>query len=283
VCVHCQVYYYLIIIRISSIFSQLFLSSQQVTMDFKNKVVIITGASSGIGRGAAEYLSQLKGLIVLVGRNLEGLKETASKCQSETLIVQADVTKEADRKKIIDETIKKFGKINVLVNNAGQGVMTDTLSTKMEDYDYIMDLNVRSVFHLTQLAIPYLITTQGNIVNISSVAGLRAFPGATVYCMTKAALDQFTRCLALELALKNVRVNAVNPAAITTNFLQATGLSDAQANEYLEKAGPMHAMGRVGNVTETAHAIAYLASDMATFVTGTTLAVDGGRAIMCPR
>jgi NAD(P)-dependent dehydrogenase (short-subunit alcohol dehydrogenase family) len=248
-------------------------------MDFKNKVIIITGASSGIGRGAAEYLSQLHGSVVLVGRNLEGLKETASKCPSETLIVQADVTKEADRKKIIDETIKKFGKINVLVNNAGKGVFGDTLNTKMEDYDYIMNLNVRSVFHLTQLAIPHLIKTQGNIVNISSVVGIRAMAGFAAYCMSKAALDHFTRCLALELALKNVRVNSVNPAAITTNFPQAAGMSDEQSKKMYEDAGPKHPLGRVGNVTETAHAIAYLASDMATFVTGTILAVDGGRAV----
>lgn len=251
-------------------------------MDFKNKVIIITGGSSGIGRGAAEYLSSLGASIVITGRNEKGLEETASKCSSNTLKIVSDVTKEEDRVRIIDETVKKFGKINVLVNNAGQGLMTDTMSTKMEDYDYIMDLNVRSVFRLTQLAVPHLIATQGNIVNVSSVAGLRAFPIASVYCMSKAALDHFTRCLALELAPKNVRVNAINPATIVTNFLEAAGLSDDIAEEYRHKSAALHALGRVGTVLETAHAIAYLASDMSTFVTGTTLAVDGGRVQMGP-
>jgi NAD(P)-dependent dehydrogenase (short-subunit alcohol dehydrogenase family) len=253
-------------------------------MDFKNKVVIITGASSGIGRGAAEYLSQLNAKVVLVGRNEDNLKETASKCVSETFIVVADVTNENDRVKVINETIKKFGKINVLVNNAGHARIGEVAVMNMKDFDLVMDLNVRSVFHLTQLAIPYIVETQGNIVNVSSVAGLRAFPGASAYCMSKAALDQFTRCLALELAPKNVRVNAINPAVIVTNFLKAAGMvtEDKQYEEYLESEKKNHALGRVGDVTETAHAIAYLASDLATFVTGTCLPVDGGRVLMGP-
>jgi NAD(P)-dependent dehydrogenase (short-subunit alcohol dehydrogenase family) len=136
---------------------------------------------------------------------------------------------------------------------------------------------------LTQLAIPHLIETQGNIVNVSSVAGLRAFPGASAYCMSKAALDQFTRCLALELASRNVRVNSINPAVIVTNFHKQAGMDDKAYQEYLEKAKLTHAMGRVGHVSETAHAIAYLASDLATFITGSCLPVDGGKTQMCPR
>lgn len=252
-------------------------------MNFDNKVVIITGASSGIGRGAAEYISSLGASIVIVGRNEKGLNETASKCTKlKTLIVVADVTKQEDRVKIIDETIKKFGKINVLVNNAGQGLLCNAVSTKMEDYDHIMDLNVRSIFNLTQLTIPHLIKTQGNIVNISSVAGLRPTP-SVVYGMSKAALDQFTKCLALELASNNVRVNSVNPAAIVTNFIQATGLTDEATKSFYEILAPMHALGRVGNVGETSYAIAFLASEMSTFITGTTLAVDGGFVLMGPR
>ncbi len=220
--------------------------------------------------------------MTIVGRNEENLKVTASKCSPETLIIVADVTKEADRKRIIQGTIEKFGKINVLVNNAGQGIFGEVAVYEEKNYDTLMDLNVKSVFYLTQLAIPHLLETQGNIVNVSSVAGLRAFGGASVYCMTKAAVDHFTRCLALELGPKNVRVNAINPAVIDTPFHQNAGMNDKAYQEFLEKGKKTHALGRVGNVSETSQAIAFLASDLATFTTGTCFPVDGGRGEMCP-
>jgi NAD(P)-dependent dehydrogenase (short-subunit alcohol dehydrogenase family) len=140
---------------------------------------------------------------------------------------------------------------------------------------------MRSVFHLTQLATPHLIKTKGNIVNISSVAGLRAFASSTSYCMSKAALDQFTKCLALELAPLGVRVNSVNPAVIVTNFLQAMGVENAAYDDFLKRAKTTHPLGRVGTVEETAHAIAFLACNAtSSFVTGTNLAVDGGRTAL---
>ena len=251
-------------------------------MDFTNKVVIITGASSGIGAGAAEYLSTLGASLVLTGRSENNLKETAKKCKGSPLLIVADVNEEADRVNIINKTIEKFGKLNVLVNNAGMGEGGDINSTTMDQYDRIMSTNVRSVFHLTQLAVPHLITTQGNIVNVSSVAGLRSFPGFLAYCMSKAALDQFTKCVALDLALKNVRVNSINPAVIVTDFFRRMGMTDEVREAFLEKGKETHALGRVGTVQETAHAIAFLASDHATFITGTQLPVDGGKNVMCP-
>lgn len=248
-------------------------------MDFKNKVIIITGASSGIGKGAAEYLSKLGGFIVLVGRNEENLKGTASNCVTENLIVVADVTKSEDRLKIINETVQKFKKIDVLVNNAGRGLQGKISDSKMKDFDEIMDLNVRSVFHLTQLAIPYLIESKGNIVNVSSVAGLRPSQLMPIYSMSKSALDQFTRCLALELAQKGVRVNSINPGAVETNAIEAMGVPKEFIKNFLEKMASKHPLGRVGNINETAYAIAFLASDMAAFITGSCLPIDGGMAI----
>lgn len=173
-------------------------------MSFADKVVIVTGASSGIGAGAAIHLSKLGAKVVITGRNEENLKETAAKCQGEILSIVADVNSELDRVKIIDETVKKFGKIDVLVNNAGLGEAGNILTTTMEQYDKVMNTNVRSVFHLTQLATPHLIKTKGNIVNISSVAGPRQFPNILAYCMSKAAIDQFTKCVALELVSSNI-------------------------------------------------------------------------------
>lgn len=182
-------------------------------MTFNGKVVIITGASSGIGAQTARDFSKLGASLLIVGRNLENLQRVASDCGSSenVLTVQADVTNGEDVKRIIHEAIAKFSRIDVLVNNAGV-LETGTIeNTSLEQYDRIMNTNMRSIYHLTMLAVPYLIKTQGSIVNVSSVNGIRSFPGVLAYNISKAAVDQFTRCIALELAPKKIRVNSVNP------------------------------------------------------------------------
>lgn len=261
-------------------------------MSFTDKVVIVTGSSSGIGAQAAVHFVKLGAKVTITGRNEDNLVETKAKCinevlqhrKPEILSIAADVNVEKDRRKIIDETVKKFGKIDVLVNNAGMGLNGDILTTTLDDFDKVMNTNVRSVFHLTQLAVPHLIKTKGNVVNISSVAGPRQFPNLMTYCMSKAALDQFTKCVALDLAPKNVRVNAVNPAFIVTNFHKALGMDDKAYEKFKEHCKETHALGRVGSVEEVSKAIAFLANnDEASFITGTCLLVDGGKAVMCPR
>uniref|UniRef100_A0A8D8AC35 3-oxoacyl-[acyl-carrier-protein] reductase FabG n=1 Tax=Culex pipiens TaxID=7175 RepID=A0A8D8AC35_CULPI len=256
-------------------------------MDFNGKVVIITGASSGIGAGTAKYLAKLGASLVLTGRNEESLQQTGKDCEAvgkvKPLLVVADVTKEEDNTRVIDETVKKFGKLDVLVNNAGKGVGGSIESTSMSQFDDCMNTNLRGVFHLTQLAVPYLIKSKGNIVNVSSVAGTRSFPNVLAYCISKAALDQFTRCVALELAPKGVRVNSVNPAVIITDFQRRLGMDDPTYEAYLKHSDSVHAMGRVGRASEVAAAIAFLGSDAASFTTGSQLCVDGGKNVMCPR
>lgn len=250
-------------------------------MSFNGKVILITGASSGIGAGTAEHLANLGASLALVGRNANNLSEVIKKCgKTPILPIVADVN--TDAKRIIDETIAHFGRLDVLVNNAGVGAKSSIESTSMEPYDYIMTTNLRSVYELTTYAVPHLIETKGNIVNVSSTAGLRAFPVILTYCMSKAALDQFTKCVSLELAPKGVRVNSVNPAVIKTNFHKNMGFDEEEYNLYLENCKKSHAMGRVGEVYEVAEAIAFLASDAASFITGTLLPVDGGKTNMCP-
>lgn len=253
-------------------------------MSFESKVVIVTGASSGIGAGAAVHFAGLGAKVVITGRNEENLEETKRKCGGDVLLILGDLNVESDRVRIVNETMKTFGRIDVLVNNAGLGEAGDILTTTLEQYDKVMNTNVRSVFHLTQLATPHLIKTQGNIVNVSSVAGPRQFPNILAYCMSKAALDQFTKCVALELAPKNVRVNAVNPAFIVTNFHKRLGMDDKTFEKFKERAKETHALGRAGTTEETSNAIAFLANnDLASFITGTCLLVDGGKTVMCPR
>lgn len=257
-------------------------------MDFKGKVVLITGASSGIGAGTAEHLASLGASLVLTGRNAENLSKAAAKCTStagapQPLQIVADVTNEEDAKRIIAKTIETFGQLNVLVNNAGIIGRGTIETTTLEQYDEIMNTNVRAVYHLTMLATPHLIASKGNIVNVSSVNGIRSFAGVLAYNMSKSALDQFTRCVALELAPKGVRVNSVNPGVIVTEIHKRGGMDDSAYQKFLEHSKSTHALGRAGEVKEVAAAIAFLASDLATFVTGTQLPVDGGRHAMCPR
>jgi NAD(P)-dependent dehydrogenase (short-subunit alcohol dehydrogenase family) len=185
-------------------------------MSFEGKVVIITGASSGIGAQSARDFAKLGAKVTLVGRNLENLQQVAADCGSSenVLTIQADVTVEVDAKKIIDQTIKKFSQLDVLLNNAGIIENGSIENTSIEQYDRVMNTNMRSIYYLTMLAVPHLIKTQGNIVNISSVCGIRSFPGVLAYNISKAAVDQFTRCVALELAPKNVRVNSVAPGKL---------------------------------------------------------------------
>ncbi|XP_034485325.1 uncharacterized oxidoreductase TM_0325-like [Drosophila innubila] len=254
---------------------------------FKDKVIIVTGASSGIGAGAAVHLASLGGLVTIVGRNADKLTETANNIVAAggapALQVIADMTNEADVEKIVTATLEKHGRIDVLVNNAGI-LETGTIeNTSLAQYDRVMNTNVRALYQLTMLATPELIKTKGNIVNVSSVNGIRSFPGVLAYNISKAAVDQFTRCVALELAAKGVRVNSVNPGVIITEIHKRGGMDEATYQKFLEHSKTTHAMGRPGNVKEVAAAIAFLASDAASFTTGVSLPVDGGRHAMCPR
>lgn len=156
-------------------------------------------------------------------------------------------------------------------------------NTNLEQYDRVFNTNVRSVYQLSTLAVPYLIQTKGNIVNVSSVNGIRSFPNVLAYCMSKAAIDQFTRCAALDLAPKQVRVNSVNPGVIITDIHKRSGMSLKEYEQFLEKCRQTHALGRPGEVEEVAKTIAFLASEDASFITGASVPVDGGRHAMCPR
>lgn len=248
-------------------------------MDFDGKVVLVTGASSGIGADAARHLSKLGAKVSIIGRNEKRLNEVAEEIKKSgspaPLAIVADVTKDAER--IVDETIKYFGKLDVLVNNAGIFVMDNVVEANMSEFDRIFDTNVRSIITLTKLCVPHLEKTKGNIVNISSVAGLKPLRNKLTYCMSKAALDQFTKCSALDLAPKGIRVNAINPAAIRTPIFDTFGLDAQQAEQMLKEFEKKYPVGRIGLVSDTSAGIAYLADEKsASFLTGILLPIDGG-------
>ena len=254
-------------------------------VNLNGKVALITGASSGIGAATAKLFSKLGATLALSGRNVENLEKVANECEGakKPLLIKADLGIEEETKLVLDKTISELGKIDILINNAGVLEMGTVENTSLEQYDRVMNVNLRAVYHLTMLATPHLIETKGNIVNVSSVNGIRSFPGVLAYNISKAGLDQFTRCVALELAPKGVRVNSVNPGVIITELQKRGGLNDEAYSNFLERSKQTHALGRPGNVDEVAEAISFLASDNASFTTGCNLPVDGGRHAMCPR
>ena len=254
-------------------------------VNLNGKVALITGASSGIGAATAKLFSKLGATLALSGRNVENLEKVANECEGakKPLLIKADLGIEEDTKLVLDKTISELGKIDILINNAGVLEMGTIENTSLEQYDRVMNVNLRAVYHLTMLATPHLIESKGNIVNVSSVNGIRSFPGVLAYNISKAGLDQFTRCVALELAPKGVRVNSVNPGVIITELQKRGGLNDEAYSNFLERSKQTHALGRPGNVDEVAEAISFLASDNASFTTGCNLPVDGGRHAMCPR
>lgn len=254
--------------------------------EFNNQTAIVTGATSGIGRATALKLAKENARVAAVGRNagaLAELKNEIEEAGGKIVTIQADVTEQSEVQKIIGETVSHFERINILVNAAGIILNGSLETTAPNEFDQVMNVNLRSVFLLMQAAAPELEKTRGNIVNVSSVTGLRAFPGVLAYCVSKAALDQLTRCSALELAAKQVRVNAVNPGVVVTDLHKRGGMSADKYAEFIERSASTHPLGRVGRADEIADLIVYLASEKAAWITGATYSIDGGRAETCAR
>ncbi len=253
---------------------------------FANKVVLVTGATSGIGHAVAVKFASASARVVALGRNQTALGqiETAVRdAGGEPLVIAVDVTNTSETQRAVEETINKFGGLNVLVNAAGHISTGSIEDTSLAAWDAMMNVNLRAVFHLMQLAAPHLIKTKGNIVNVSSVTGLRSFPGVLAYCVSKAGVDQLTRCAALELAPQGVRVNAVNPGVVVTEIHKRGGMSTENYENFLEHSKTTHPIGRVGDPKEIAELVFYLASEKAAWITGATYPIDGGRALTCAR
>lgn len=254
-------------------------------MDFLNKVVVITGASSGIGAATAELFSKQSASLVLVGRNETLLREVAEKCEKakgiKPLIVKAELSIDEDVKKIVETSIDKFGRIDVLVNNAGFGCKAG-LRDGIEPYDLIMATNMRAVYLLTSCATPHLVSSKGNVVNVSSVAAFRVIKDLDFlpYCVSKAALDQFTRCAAVELAKDGVRVNSVNPGATRTPFVVASGFTKEQSEEIYKMRDKTMPLKKVVESEEVADLIVFLASNRARSITGSIHVIDNGEILV---
>lgn len=253
---------------------------------FAGKVALVTGATSGIGQACAIAFATAGARVACVGRKeneLQAVSERIRALDTEALAIQADLSSLAEAERAVNETVKTFGGIDVLVNAAGTISSGTIENTSLEAWDDMMNVNVRAAFQLMQKATPSLIERRGNIVNVSSVTGLRAFPGVLAYCVSKAALDQLTRCASLELAAKGVRVNAVNPGVVVTEIHKRGGMNEEAYAAFLEHSKQTHPLGRTGRPEEIAALVLFLASDEASWITGATYSIDGGRAQTCAR
>jgi NAD(P)-dependent dehydrogenase (short-subunit alcohol dehydrogenase family) len=253
---------------------------------FTNKVVLVTGASSGIGKATAFGFAREGANVALLARRQEILKEVVSAIEAEggkAAAVGGDVTRPKDREQAINATTSAFGGLDVLVNAAGIIGFGTIENTTLDAWQEMFDINVVSVFHLTQLALPHLKERKGNVVVVSSVTGTRSFPGVLAYCASKSAVDQLVRCAALELAGEGIRVNAINPGVVVSNLHRAGGLDEEKYGAFLEHSTTTHPLGRVGNPEEVSELIMFLASENAGWITGTTVPIDGGRNLTCAR
>ena len=242
-------------------------------MRLTNKTAIITGGGSGIGQACARAFCREGANVVLFGRREDKLKETAQELGSRAMTVSGDMTRSEDLDRLVQETLSKFHRIDILVNNAGlfKGAPLHEISD--EQYDEMMNINMRAVFQLTRRVLPVMMEQKsGNIIHISSILGIIAVPQVAVYNISKGALNQFSRSIAVEYGSYGIRSNSICPGLIETDMTADLMKDEALMQEW-SKGYPI---GRFGKPEDVASACLFLASDESSFITGTVLPVDGG-------
>jgi NAD(P)-dependent dehydrogenase (short-subunit alcohol dehydrogenase family) len=253
---------------------------------FMGKVVLVSGASSGIGRACARALGAEGARVVLGGRRRARLEEVAAELattDAEALVVTGDVRDESTCAAWVKAALDRFGGLDGLVNAAGVLGNGSVMDTPTAEWRRIMDSNVDALFFMTRAAAAALQQRKGSIVNVASVAGgVRPYGGLAAYCVSKAAVDMLTRCSALDFAPHGVRVNAVSPGVVVTE-LHTVGGAVADYPAFLERGKTTHPIGRVGKPEEVAALILYLMSYEAGWITGANVSIDGGRALASAR
>jgi NAD(P)-dependent dehydrogenase (short-subunit alcohol dehydrogenase family) len=246
----------------------------------RGKIAIVTGAGRGIGYAIAIRFAAEGATVVAANRNVEegeAAVEAIRTAGGEATFVRTDIRAPEDCERLIDDTEARYGRIDVLCNNAGVGLLRTVVETTLDDYAYVMDTNVRGAFLLCKHAIPGMVERGGGaIVNIASVAAFVGFERDAAYCASKGALLMLTRQLALDYASAGIRVNAICPGFIDTPELRHYCEQQPDPGAALALCHSAHPMGRIGLPDEIAAGAAFLASDEASFVTGGSLVVDGG-------
>lgn len=253
-------------------------------MSLIGKVALVTGASSGIGAAIALKFISEGAKVAIVGRNVSKLKNVSAKCEelgNEHLPIIGDVTDDDNVKRIVDVTLTKYGQLDVLVNNAGIGGFASILAPNaLKIYDSVMSVNIRSLVSLTNLAAPHLIKAKGNIINISSVSGVRPYVSTGfAYNVSKAAVNHFTSTIAGELARSGVRVNVVNPGPVYTDIIKNIGLKEDDEAKLWQTMKKGTALDKIADAEEVAELVLFLASNKARSITGSSFLIDNGTVV----
>jgi meso-butanediol dehydrogenase/(S,S)-butanediol dehydrogenase/diacetyl reductase len=242
-------------------------------------IVLVTGASSGIGAATAIAFAEAGWDVMAAGRD-EGRLEEVSDVSDKIAIWSGELNESDECVELISDTLDEFGSIDCLVNSAGIFLRSDTASTSDDDWQDTLTINLDVPFYLSRAVLPHLQKTQGSIINIASNWGLKAGQNAVAYCASKGGLVMMTKAMALDTAADGVRVNAICPGSVDTPMLAAGAeLADQDVDEYLAEQAESSPNGRISTPEEVAGLALYLASDAASQITGTAIAIDGGESL----
>jgi len=248
-------------------------------MRLKDKVAIITGSSKGIGLGIARAFAREGAKVVITSRHEEegeAVAQALGSANRNAMYIRTDVTQPDDITNMIDTTVATFGKLDILVNNAGYFIAKDAETLSQDEYEFLHNTNMRSTFLCCKFALPHLKKTRGNIINVSSMAGVAGFLASAGYSPTKAGQIALAKNIAIDFGPHGVRANVICPGYIRTplsdDWFRQLENDGTLMKEILDK----HLVGRFGNIDDCGHAAVYLASDEASFITGVVLHVDGG-------
>ncbi|QPJ62625.1 MAG: SDR family oxidoreductase [Candidatus Nitronauta litoralis] len=242
-------------------------------MKLAGKTTIITGGATGIGLACAELFLKEGGKVVLFGRRQDRLEEAKKALNGDVLTISGDITQETDVGRLVNETRSRFESIDILINNAGTFAMAPLHEMAPEEWDRVLDINLRGVFLLTRNVIPSMLERgKGSIVHISSILGMIAAPQTAAYNASKAALSQFSRSLAVEYGPQGIRSNTICPGLIETEMTEGM----MENKEWIDELSKRYPIGRFGKPQDVAQACLFFASDVSSFITGTVLPVDGG-------
>ena len=250
-----------------------------MNINFDGKVAIVTGAAKGIGEAAARRLADSGASVALLDVDEKAGKATAASIQKSEFHL-CDVSSSEQVEGAVDAVVRRFGRVDIVVSNAGIQEYGDVVGTGEELWDRVLNINLKGCFLISKYSVPHMLKRgSGAIVVVGSVQSMSAIGGSAAYVTAKHGLLGLVRAMALDYAQKGIRVNCVCPGAIDTPMLRWAASLDPNPQKVIETCDRMHAMGRIGQPEEVASAIAYLASDAASFITGAALLVDGGMLV----
>jgi meso-butanediol dehydrogenase/(S,S)-butanediol dehydrogenase/diacetyl reductase len=246
-------------------------------MRLKDRVCIITGGASGIGRAACRIFAREGAKVVVADKSADAAAEVASEIGNGAFSIEVNVASSANVRSMIEETVRRFGRLDVLVNNAGYGFTGSVTETDEDAWNDLMAVNVNGVFFGCKYAIPEMAKSGGgSIINTASVVSIVGIRDRAAYCASKGAVACLTRAMALDHVAQNIRVNAVCPGTIDSPYFQEIFAKSPQAAELRRQLESRQAMNRLGQPEEIANGMLFLASDESSFMTGSLLTIDGG-------